>query len=56
MVLVIVKYFKELNEDVFVDFEERFYLGFFIDRVMLYRMIDIEGKGYLENGYFELFY
>ncbi|KAK2116592.1 Gem-associated protein 5, partial [Saguinus oedipus] len=45
-----------LNEDVSADLEERFHLGLFTDRATLYRMIDIEGKGHLENGHPELFH
>ncbi|XP_032119691.1 gem-associated protein 5 [Sapajus apella] len=56
LVLATAKHSKELNEDVSADLEERFHLGLFTDRATLYRMIDIEGKGHLENGHPELFH
>ncbi|XP_064222623.1 gem-associated protein 5 isoform X1 [Aotus nancymaae] len=56
LVLAMAKHSKELNEDVSADLEERFHLGLFTDRATLYRMIDIEGKGHLENGHPELFH
>ncbi|XP_035145250.1 gem-associated protein 5 isoform X2 [Callithrix jacchus] len=56
LVLAMAKHSKELNEDVSADLEERFHLGLFTDRATLYKMIDIEGKGHLENGHPELFH
>nr|XP_014996797.1 gem-associated protein 5 isoform X2 [Macaca mulatta] len=56
LVLATAKHSKEPNEDVSADLEERFHLGLFTDRATLYRMIDIEGKGHLENGHPELFH
>ncbi|XP_012664133.1 gem-associated protein 5 isoform X2 [Otolemur garnettii] len=56
LVLATAKHSKELNEDVSADLEERFHLGLFTDRATLYRMIEIEGKGHLENGHPELFH
>uniref|UniRef100_A0A8C5KVW7 Gem nuclear organelle associated protein 5 n=1 Tax=Jaculus jaculus TaxID=51337 RepID=A0A8C5KVW7_JACJA len=47
---------QKLNEDVSADLEERFHLGLFTDRASLYRMIETEGKGHLENGHPELFH
>ncbi|XP_061007793.1 gem-associated protein 5 isoform X1 [Dama dama] len=46
----------EPSEDVSADLEERFHLGLFTDRATLYRMIEVEGKGHLENGHPELFH
>ncbi|KAK2494064.1 hypothetical protein MC885_020609 [Smutsia gigantea] len=46
----------ELKEDVSADLEERFHLGLFTDRATLYRMIEVEGKGHLENGHPDLFH
>ncbi|XP_062941453.1 gem-associated protein 5 isoform X2 [Cynocephalus volans] len=56
LILATAKHSKELNEDVSADLEERFHLGLFTDRASLYRMIEIEGKGHLENGHPELFH
>ncbi|KFO26561.1 Gem-associated protein 5 [Fukomys damarensis] len=56
LVLATAKHSKELNEDVSADLEERFHLGLFSDRDTLYRMIETEGKGHLENGHPELFH
>ncbi|XP_012508635.1 PREDICTED: gem-associated protein 5 [Propithecus coquereli] len=56
LVLASAKHSKELNEDVSADLEERFHLGLFTDRATLYRMIEIEGKGHLENGHPDLFH
>ncbi|XP_037654670.1 LOW QUALITY PROTEIN: gem-associated protein 5 [Choloepus didactylus] len=56
LVLATAKHSKELKEDVSADLEERFHLGLFTDRATLYRMIDVEGKGHLENGHPELFH
>ncbi|XP_008070938.1 gem-associated protein 5 isoform X2 [Carlito syrichta] len=56
LVLAAAKHAKELNEDVSADLEERFHLGLFTDRAALYRMMEIEGKGHLENGHPELFH
>ncbi|VTJ51534.1 Hypothetical predicted protein [Marmota monax] len=56
LVLATAKHCRELNEDVSADLEERFHLGLFTDRATLYRMIETEGKGHLENGHPELFH
>ncbi|XP_005376269.1 PREDICTED: gem-associated protein 5 isoform X2 [Chinchilla lanigera] len=56
LVLATATHCRELNEDVSVDLEERFHLGLFTDRDTLYRMIETEGKGHLENGHPELFH
>ncbi|XP_076993601.1 gem-associated protein 5 isoform X2 [Tamandua tetradactyla] len=56
LVLATVKHSQELKEDVSTDLEERFHLGLFTDRTTLYRMIEVEGKGHLENGHPELFH
>ncbi|KAM7142729.1 gem-associated protein 5 isoform 1-T1 [Molossus nigricans] len=56
LVLATAKHFKELNEDVSADLEERFHLGLFTDRATLYRMMEVEGKGHLENGHPELYH
>ncbi|XP_032707528.1 gem-associated protein 5 isoform X1 [Lontra canadensis] len=57
LVLATAKHSKaELNEEVSADLEERFHLGLFTDRGALYRMIEVEGKGHLENGHPELFH
>nr|XP_012610926.2 gem-associated protein 5 [Microcebus murinus]XP_020139282.1 gem-associated protein 5 [Microcebus murinus] len=56
LVLASAKHSKELKEDVSADLEERFHLGLFTDRATLYRMIEIEGKGHLENGHPDLFH
>uniref|UniRef100_A0ABI7WZ53 Gem nuclear organelle associated protein 5 n=1 Tax=Felis catus TaxID=9685 RepID=A0ABI7WZ53_FELCA len=56
LVLATAKHSKELNEDMSADLEERFHLGLFTDRTALYRMIEVEGKGHLENGHPELFH
>ncbi|XP_010968331.1 gem-associated protein 5 isoform X1 [Camelus bactrianus] len=57
LVLATAKHSKaEPNEDVSADLEERFHLGLFTDRATLYRMIEVEGKGHLENGHPELFH
>ncbi|KAM6150323.1 gem-associated protein 5 isoform 2-T2 [Erethizon dorsatum] len=56
LVLATAKHSEELNEDVSADLEERFHLGLFTDRDTLYRMIETEGKGHLENGHPELFH
>lgn len=56
LVLATAKHSKEPNEDVSADLEERFHLGLFTDRATLYKMIEIEGKGHLENGHPELFH
>lgn len=56
LVLATVKHSKELNEDVSAALEERIHLGLFTDRATLYRMIEVEGKGHLENGHPELFH
>ncbi|XP_042637665.1 gem-associated protein 5 [Orycteropus afer afer] len=56
LVLATAKHSKELNEDVFADLEDRFHLGLFTDRATLYKMIEVEGKGHLENGHPELFH
>ncbi|KAM6224638.1 gem-associated protein 5 [Rhynchocyon petersi] len=56
LVLATAKHSKELNEDMFADFEERFHLGLFTDRTTLYKMMEVEGKGHLENGHPELFH
>ncbi|XP_014685583.3 gem-associated protein 5 isoform X2 [Equus asinus] len=56
LVLATAKHSTELNEDVSADLEERFHLGLFTDRTTLYRMIEVEGKGHLENGHPELFH
>ncbi|XP_054424101.1 gem-associated protein 5 isoform X2 [Pteronotus mesoamericanus] len=56
LVLATAKYSKELNEDVSADLEERVHLGLFTDRATLYRMMEAEGKGHLENGHPELFH
>ncbi|XP_036766192.2 gem-associated protein 5 isoform X2 [Manis pentadactyla] len=56
LVLATAKHSKELKEDVSADLEERFHLGLFTDRVALYRMIEVEGKGHLENGHPDLFH
>ncbi|XP_006894808.1 PREDICTED: gem-associated protein 5 [Elephantulus edwardii] len=55
LVLATAKH-KELNEDVFADLKDRFHLGLFTDRTTLYKMIEVEGKGHLENGHPELFH
>ncbi|CAI9170742.1 unnamed protein product [Rangifer tarandus platyrhynchus] len=56
LVLATAKHSKEPNEDVSADLEERFHLGLFTDRATLYRMVEVEGKGHLENGHPELFH
>ncbi|XP_042553568.1 gem-associated protein 5 isoform X1 [Dipodomys spectabilis] len=56
LVLATAKHSKERNEDMSADLEERFHLGLFTDRPTLYRMIETEGKGHLENGHPELFH
>ncbi|XP_004485370.2 gem-associated protein 5 isoform X2 [Dasypus novemcinctus] len=56
LVLATAKHSRELNEDVSADLEERFHLGLFTDRATLYKMIEVEGKGHLENGHPELFH
>uniref|UniRef100_A0A8C7EUY5 Gem nuclear organelle associated protein 5 n=1 Tax=Neovison vison TaxID=452646 RepID=A0A8C7EUY5_NEOVI len=56
LVLATAKHSKELNKEVSADLEERFHLGLFTDRGALYRMIEVEGKGHLENGHPELFH
>ncbi|XP_036900726.1 gem-associated protein 5 [Sturnira hondurensis] len=56
LVLAAAKYSKELNEGVSADLEERVHLGLFTDRAALYRMMEAEGKGHLENGHPELFH
>nr|XP_017526261.2 gem-associated protein 5 isoform X1 [Manis javanica] len=57
LVLATAKHSKaELKEDVSADLEERFHLGLFTDRAALYRMIEVEGKGHLENGHPDLFH
>ncbi|CAD7675427.1 unnamed protein product [Nyctereutes procyonoides] len=57
LVLATAKHSKaELNEDMSADLDERFHLGLFTDRAALYRMIEVEGKGHLENGHPELFH
>uniref|UniRef100_A0A4X1TS68 Gem-associated protein 5 n=1 Tax=Sus scrofa TaxID=9823 RepID=A0A4X1TS68_PIG len=56
LVLATAKHSKEPSEDVSADLEERFHLGLFTDRATLYRMIDAEGKGHLENGHPELYH
>nr|XP_045008009.1 gem-associated protein 5 isoform X2 [Jaculus jaculus] len=56
LVLATAQRSTELNEDVSADLEERFHLGLFTDRASLYRMIETEGKGHLENGHPELFH
>ncbi|KAM8763933.1 gem-associated protein 5 isoform 3-T3 [Rhynchonycteris naso] len=56
LVLATARHSKELNEDVSADLEDRFHLGLFTDRATLYRMMEVEGKGHLENGHPELFH
>ncbi|XP_049730126.1 gem-associated protein 5 isoform X1 [Elephas maximus indicus] len=56
LILATAKHSKELNEDVITDLEDRFHLGLFTDRSTLYKMIEVEGKGHLENGHPELFH
>ncbi|KAF6280708.1 gem nuclear organelle associated protein 5 [Rhinolophus ferrumequinum] len=57
LVLATAKHSKaELNEDVSAALEERIHLGLFTDRATMYRMIEVEGKGHLENGHPELFH
>ncbi|XP_017655904.1 gem-associated protein 5 isoform X1 [Nannospalax galili] len=56
LVLATATHSREPNEDVSADLEERFHLGLFTDRATLYRMIETEGKGHLENGHPELFH
>ncbi|XP_058533541.1 gem-associated protein 5 [Ochotona princeps] len=56
LVLATAKHSKEPSADVSADLEERFHLGLFTDRATLYKMIDTEGKGHLENGHPELFH
>lgn len=56
LVLATAKYSQELSEGVSADLEERVHLGLFTDRAALYRMMEAEGKGHLENGHPELFH
>ncbi|XP_032481446.1 gem-associated protein 5 isoform X2 [Phocoena sinus] len=57
LVLATAKHSRaEPKEDVSADLEERLHLGLFTDRATLYRMIEVEGKGHLENGHPELFH
>ncbi|XP_023568964.1 gem-associated protein 5 isoform X2 [Octodon degus] len=56
LVLATAKHRPEVNADASVDLEERFHLGLFTDRDALYKMIETEGKGHLDNGHPELFH
>ncbi|XP_023582343.1 gem-associated protein 5 isoform X1 [Trichechus manatus latirostris] len=56
LLLATAKHSRELNEDMIADLEDRFHLGLFTDRATLHKMIEVEGKGHLENGHPELFH
>ncbi|XP_075397994.1 gem-associated protein 5 isoform X3 [Tenrec ecaudatus] len=56
LVLATAKHSKELHEDVAAALEGRYHLGLFTDRATLYKMMELEGKGHLENGHPELFH
>ncbi|XP_044306963.1 gem-associated protein 5 isoform X3 [Varanus komodoensis] len=46
---------EELNEDLSPHSRDLMHLGLFTDRPALYKMMEAEGKGHLENGHPELF-